>query len=508
MRATVAIGTALLVLGAALVTVGLSVASPSPARFLPSDSSCPPSAPTSSGYAPRPVSWVYTHQLQGLVPGPPLGIALAPAGGPEGTDYNFSATANVTVSTGDLIAVTATAVNFGAGAGDGPNGSGAPVLAISDSFGSFYWVGQLSDHVHLPNGDLYESPPGNFGAHENLTWETWFGSAGGSGKDGVTVTLENPAPVGTGINPPAEFTTPDVVAFAFPAGDGAYAAPWVDFWNPTQLPYQNYLTSNITPPVCVDLLAVGYVADGFPGAYNAVYTAPTYGEDHNYTPSDSVNGAPLGFSEIVDGYAGAGSYGRMEWGPVSSAESFEAWNTWLPSSAAPRYIQANTLGSAIEDGLELIEASPYLAANGLGEDGGCPTATFQWTNPAPPFGQSIVNVTVYLYTGSGTLVRAISTGGPATQVQVGGLICGASYWFQVQPWFSSGLAGPLSGALSFVAGQVAGSFSGSSAAGFLGLTPVDWAAVAALVVAASVVVFALTRGHHRRGHEVGAHRER
>ena len=70
----------------------------------------------------------------------------------------------------------------------------------------------------------------------------------------------------------------------------------------------------------------------------------------------------------------------------------------------------------------------------------------------------------------------------------------------MQPWYSAGIPGPLSGALSFIAGQFAGTAIGpASAAGFLGLGVADWVAIAAVVAAGTLVAVALTMHRGRRG---------
>lgn len=499
MKALTVVSLALVLVGGGLAVLGSNPIAAAPVSVADS-SACPPPAPTSSGFGPAPGGYHSQGGLQTVVPMGGYSPAI------HANDYNTTAEANVTVSSGDLLVVAATAVNFGPGAGNGPDGSGAPVLKVSDSMSSFFWIGDLSDGVYLSGGPhpgwLYEAGPGNWASAENITYETWFATAGAGGIDRIAVTLENPAP-DTSLGYPG-FTTPDVLAFAFPAGDGALAGSWADYWDAPGGTIPTYLTANVTTGQCVSLLALGFAADGFPDTWAVGPLSPAYGEDTNYTPGPTYGG-PTGYSRVIDGWEGAGGDLRFTYGPLSSAETFMGWEGWDTGSTATAFVSAAyPTQSPDEDGLELIATSPDLAAGGLGENGGCPTATFQWTNPTPPFGETLVNDTVYVYGSTGTLVQAISTNGPSTGATVTGLVCGQHYTFQVQPWYSSGLPGPLSSALSFIAGQVAGSFlSHTAGAMFLGLGWEDWAAIGAVAAAGTVVAVVLTRRGHRGGRRIG-----
>jgi hypothetical protein len=500
MRSLAVVALALVLVTASLAVLGANLTAAAPVT--PADSSaCPPSGPVSSGFGPGPYG-----PGQGLL-SIVVGSGPSPAVSPEAAHPPSVTTANVTVSTGDLVIVTAEAINFAEGSYGGPNGSGDPVLAMSDSVGSFYWVGNLSDDIEFDGHWYYDLGPGNYGADENGTWETWVGTAAGSGVDRVTVTLENPAP-DTSLGYPG-FTTPQVLVTAYPAGYAAVVGGWQDYQNPNFNPTSKTPEANVTTyDQCVDLLAEGFAADGFPDGYSVSSISPDFGKNTNFTPLDEILYQP-DYKLLQDGYTGGEGDTRAADGPLAAVETFNSWSSWQSALPTNAVVGFSLSATSVEDGFQLIAIGPDLAPWGLGgSPNGCTSETLSWTNPAPPFDETLVNITVYLYSSTDTLVQAISTDGPSTGTTVTGLICGAQYWFQVQPWFSSGLAGPLSSALSFIAGQFAGTATSSTPpAGFLGLSVDDWAAIGAVAVAGTVVAVALTmRRGGRHGHEIGPRR--
>ena len=497
MRGLGVVAVALVLIGAGFVVLG-SVPSAAARLFPAGTSSCPPSGPVSSGFGPAPFG-IPSGPLQTVVLVGGLNPSVTPSAQSQATPV---ATANVSVSAGDLLVVTAEAVNFAKGSYGGINGSGEPVLSVSDSLGSFFWIGNYSGHIVFAGHLDTQAPAGALGADENITWATWLGTAGGGGRDTVTVTLQNPAP-DTSLGYPG-FATPQVLVTAYPAGYDAIVGGWQDFWNPSFNPSSTHPNANVsTYGQCADLLAEGFAVDGFPDTWSVPSSSVNFGRDTNYTPVDGVTGAPAGYQLQTDGYMGIYNDVRITDGPIPAAETFNAWSSWTAGSAAPTFVGFTLPSTSEEDGFQLIAVGPNLAPYGLGgSPNGCASETLSWTNPAPPFGESLVNDTVYLYSSTDTLVQVVSTDGPATGTTVTGLVCGAQYWFQVQPWYSAGIPGPLSGALSFIAGQFAGTAIGpASAAGFLGLGLTDWIGIAAVVAAGALVAVALTmhRGQHGGG---------
>lgn len=508
MKALAAVALALMMVGTGMIVLGATPTAAAPLQVAASSSSCPPPAPVSSGWGPYgPMDGQSVPTVQPTGPGPLP--AATPGALKEGA--GTFAEANLTVSAGDLLVITAQAVNFGPGAGNGPNGSGAPVLQVADTLGSFFWIGNLSDSISFGGHTFYKVfSGGTFSSVENLTYETWFGTAGGTGHDLVTVTLTNPAPA-TSSGAPG-YTQPAIIAVAYPQNESAIANEWSDAWGPSLHGYASGgspLDFNATAPQCVSVLAEAYAVNGFKaGTWGVSDASPWFGRNTNYTPTDVVNNGTWPKSSVlVSGFAGPS--------PVQSSRASDpapiTWMAWTSFFAASTMNSVESVllsSAAVEDGAETVSVAPGLTPGGLGETpNGCTSATLNWTNPTPPYGKSLVNDTVYLYTGSGTLIQAISTGGPATGWTVTGLTCGATYWFQVQPWWTGAIPGGLSGALSFIAGQFAGTASAPTAAAFLGLTPVDMAGVAALAVVGTAVVFVGMRGHHR-GRSVGGRRRR
>ncbi len=509
MKALAAVALALMMVGTGLVVLGATPTAAAPVQVAASSSSCPPPAPVSSGWGPYgPLEGQSLPTVQPTGPGP---LPAATPGALKEGAGTFTE-ANLTVSAGDLLVITAQAVNFGPGAGNGPNGSGAPVLKVADTLGSFFWIGNLSDSISLGGQAYYKVFNGDtFSFIENLTYETWFGTAGGTGHDLVTVTLTNPAPAVAGT---PGYLQPAIIAVAYPTNEGAIANEWSDYWGPPLPGYASGgspLDFNVTAPQCVSVLAEAYAVNGFKtGTWGVSGSSPWVGRNTNYTPTDVVNGPWPKSSVLVSGFAGPSQFLSSR-ASEPAAMTWMAWTSFFPASTTNSVESVLLSSAAAEDGAETVSVAPGLTPGGLGETpNGCASATLNWTNPTPPYGKSLVNDTVYLYSSSGTLIQAISTGGPATGWTVTGLTCGAKYWFQVQPWWTGSIPGGLSGAISFIAGQFAGTaIEPPTAAGFLGLAPEDWAAVGAIGVAGTVVAVALTMKHgHRRGREVGRHRGR
>lgn len=496
MRGLAVVAAVLVLLGTGCVVVGSVPAAPAP--LSPADSGgCPTSGPVSANYGPAPFG-------QAAPPFPTIagGSGPIPAVMPAAVAHPTPVTTvNVTVSTGDLVVVTAEGVNFAKGSAGGINNSGEPVLTVSDSVGSLYVVGNYSGYVDF-NGRLFvEAPGGALGSDENLTWATWVGTAGGSGVDSVTVTLTNPAP-DTSLGYPG-FTEPQVLVTAYPAGYAAIVGGWQDFWNPSFSESDTHPSANVTTyGLCADLLAEGFAAGGFVGNWGVSPSSVDFGLNTNFTPVNIVTGYSLGMTDEATGHQGIYNDVRITNGPIPAVETFNSWAGYTAGDQGASYVGYEIPASSYseEQAYQLIAVGPDLAPYGLGSSpNGCTSATLSWTNPAPPQGKTLVNDTVYLYTSSGTLIQTISTGGPATGITVTGLLCGAKYWFQVQPWWTGAIPGGLSGALSFIAGQFAGTAIGpASAVGFLGLGVTDWAAIGAVAAAGAVVAVALTR--HRGRH--------
>ncbi len=503
MRAAIAVAAALLVLGVGLTPVvggATTGTSPSPSGL----GGCPASGPVSANYGPAPNGQASAPPP--VVPNGATGLSSVVA---AVTAHPIpSTTVSVVVSSGDLIVVTAEAVNFAPGSAGGINNSGEPVLTVSDSVGSLYVVGSYSGYTHIFSGVLVtHALTGTFGTQENLTWVTWGGAAGGSGSDSVTVTLQNPAP-DTSTGTPG-FTEPQVLVTVYPAGYAPIFGGWQDIWTGLA-PTNSQPVANVsTYGLCADLLAEGMAANGFAGNWAVSTSSVDYGLNTNFTPIDIATGASLGMVDEATGHMGVHDLASSESGPLPAVETFNSWSGYTGGgSPEATYVGYILPSSSIESGFEMVAVGSDLSAYGLGgSPNGCTSETLSWTNPTPPQGKVLVNDTVYLYTGSGTLIQAISTDGPATGVTVSGLLCGGSYWFQVQPWWTGAIPGGLSGALAFIAGQFAGTASAPTAAAFLGLTPVDMAAVAALAVVGTAVAFVGMRGHHR-GRTVGGRRRR
>lgn len=139
---------------------------------------------------------------------------------------------------------------------------------------------------------------------------------------------------------------------------------------------------------------------------------------------------------------------------------------------------------------------------GGNQTGGCPDGTLTWTNTPPPYGQSLVNVTVWLYDlTTSTLVGVYSTNGPASSLAVTNLVCGDNYGFRVQDWYSSGQAGPISGIIGYFAGQSPG-----SVLGLLGRVPTEVVAILVAAVATVTILavaVSLRHGNHSRARRLG-----
>ncbi len=144
-------------------------------------------------------------------------------------------------------------------------------------------------------------------------------------------------------------------------------------------------------------------------------------------------------------------------------------------------------------------ASP--ASGGSGGSLSCGSVVLSWTNGPAPAGTTLVNVTVYLYKGTtndSAPVQVISTNGPASSLQVNDLECGARYVFQLLDWYSSGLAGPLSGEFGFATAAALGSVPPTCLS--CGSAPSWWPwAVLALVVLVAVVAPLSLYSNPRRG---------
>ena len=172
MRALGVAALTFILLGTGLVVLG-PVPSAAASLFPAGTPSCPPSGPVSSGFGPAPFGTPSTP-LQTVVPVGGLNPSVTPGAQAHPTPVT---TANVTVSAGDFLVVTAEAVNFAKGSYGGINGSGEPVLSVSDSLGSFFWVGNYSGYFVFAGLLDTQAPAGALGADENITWATWLGSA-------------------------------------------------------------------------------------------------------------------------------------------------------------------------------------------------------------------------------------------------------------------------------------------------------------------------------------------
>lgn len=136
---------------------------------------------------------------------------------------------------------------------------------------------------------------------------------------------------------------------------------------------------------------------------------------------------------------------------------------------------------------EVLEAPVASAPEAFACLGGVSSVEFAWTNVVDPNG-SLVNVTVYVYRASDTLLEAVSTGGPATSITLS-LPCDATYTFEIRDWFSNGDESPSSEALAFETGSISsvgGSGGGGSPGGIpvgnLGGPTLDWWNIGAAVL--------------------------
>ncbi|MHB8430188.1 MAG: hypothetical protein ACYDDZ_06610 [Acidimicrobiales bacterium] len=133
---------------------------------------------------------------------------------------------------------------------------------------------------------------------------------------------------------------------------------------------------------------------------------------------------------------------------------------------------------------------------------GCGSIMLSWTNGPPPSGTTLVNVTVYLYSGysNGTVpIQVISTNGPISSLQLNGLACNSHYTWQIRDWYSSGSAGPLSGTFGFVTGGALATVPSSclTCGGASSWWP--WLLLLLVVVAATVGAYVWSRDSRRGG---------
>jgi hypothetical protein len=206
----------------------------------------------------------------------------------------------------------------------------------------------------------------------------------------------------------------------------------------------------------------------------------------------------------VVGLSGNGRYTAFVQG-VDTTISFDAEReSGLMPAATPDGTTSTNYVDVITTPVNV--ATNVSATSGSSCSNGLTTEDLSWENAAPPTNESLVNVTVYVYgPNSAThLDETVSTRGAASSVVLSGLACHAKYTVQIQDWWSSGQASPLSGVFSFLTAAATGA---SSAAGTAGAP--DWVLYALLGAGAVTVVglIALSqRGGKRGGH--GRHRRR
>jgi hypothetical protein len=153
----------------------------------------------------------------------------------------------------------------------------------------------------------------------------------------------------------------------------------------------------------------------------------------------------------------------------------------------------------------LAQSPSGLQSNSTGL--ACSSAALSWVQPTPPYGQSVVNDTVFVFTSTGELLQRISTNRPATSLVASNLACSSSYTFRVQAWFSAGLASPLSAALGFLTGNASGSgqsSGGNTTSDSFVLTVIVVAIVAGIALLAAAG--AVARHRRPRGPQRGQQR--
>jgi hypothetical protein len=178
------------------------------------------------------------------------------------------------------------------------------------------------------------------------------------------------------------------------------------------------------------------------------------------------------------------------------------WDGTTPSPAVTDYVTVPTTFYVGPQSVLLVDTNVQPPSpSGGNQTGGCNDGTLYWTNAPPPYGQSLVNVTLWLYDSSGVQVGKYSTNGPADSLTISGLQCGEQYSFRVQDWYSSGIAGPISGIIGYFAGQSPG-----SVLGVFGKIPVS---VLAILVAGVAIVttfgvaISLRHGNRTRARRLG-----
>jgi hypothetical protein len=241
---------------------------------------------------------------------------------------------------------------------------------------------------------------------------------------------------------------------------------------PTYTPYGNWT-------------AIAYSVDVGTGQVNETFSIADAGSD-------------------VVGLSGNGRYTAFVQG-VDTTVSFDAERVSSPMPAA------TPAGTTSTNYVDVITTPVNVATNvsattGSSCSNGLTTEDLGWENAAPPTNESLVNVTVYVYgPNSAThLDEIVSTRGAASSVTLGGLACHARYTVQIQDWWSSGQASPLSGAFSFLTAAATGASSAAGAAG----AP-DWATYLLLGAGAVAIVGVIAfsqRGGKRGGY--GRHRGR
>ena len=217
-----------------------------------------------------------------------------------------------------------------------------------------------------------------------------------------------------------------------------------------------------------------------------------------------IRGWDVGSLLVVNTNATAGEWITASLPAGVNATSGGAVWYWDGTTAAPSVTSYVTVPSTFYVGPQSVllvdTAIQPPPPSGGNQTGGCPTGTITWTNTPPPYGQSLVNVTVWLYDlTSGGLVGIYSTNGPASSLTVTGLVCGDNYGFQVEDWYSSGESGPISGIIGYFAGNSPGSVLGV----FGDLTSPE---LAILVAGAATVTLVAVGVSLRRGDRTRARR--
>lgn len=330
--------------------------------------------------------------------------------------------------------------------------------------------------------------------------ETWDGSAW-TNDSGANAAGSFPC----FVEPPALAYDPastDIVAFGGTAAEcTSPTSQWIDSYTVQFDGTWTNLTSSLgsgTPPARTNALAAT-LGDGAAFFGGADVNHQYYGDTWYWSGGQWTNESPT---------PGPAARSWAEGGPVSSTTAI-AFGGCSATSGSPNcfsspvtYSNDTWLLTSPSSGGGGSSSSP--PANGTATTSaslGCGSETLSWTNGPAPAGTTLVNVTVYLYQGTtndSAPVQVISTNGPASSLQVNDLECWARYVFQLLDWYSSGLAGPLSGEFSFTTADALGSVPPTCLSCGSATSWWPWVVLAFVVLVAVVALLSLY-SNPRRG---------